>query len=97
LHTLHEMIVKKSFQYSQVIQCTPNKHVQTRAQSAIVKLNLHIGLACWIYVQYYKALVKLHADPQTLMTFQNLIKKDIKASTAILDPNEPGSSSLRLS
>jgi len=41
--------------------------------------------------------VQLGADDKTLKTFRILLKEDVKASTAILDPNIAGSSSLQLS
>ena len=42
-------------------------------------------------------MVRLGADQQTLKIFQVLTTEDLKASTAIHDPNERGASSLRLS
>ena len=42
-------------------------------------------------------MVKLGADHATLQEFRELKKDDIKASTAILKPNTPGSTTLHLS
>ena len=42
-------------------------------------------------------MIQLGADIETLQQFQELRKEDIKASTAILTPNIPGSTTLQLS
>ena len=42
-------------------------------------------------------MVQLGADECTLSTFQLLSKDNVKASTTILKPNIPGSSSIQLS
>ena len=42
-------------------------------------------------------MVQLGADEHTLKTFQLLLRNDVKASTAILDPNISGSLTLQLS
>ena len=41
--------------------------------------------------------MRLSPDDRSLNKYQVLQKADVKSSTAILDPNSPGSSSLRLS
>jgi hypothetical protein len=63
----------------------------------IAKLNDQIKHFCHVYARARAAMVRLGANEQTLRRFQILLKEDIKASTAILNPNIPGSSSLRLS
>ena len=42
-------------------------------------------------------MVRLGADEHMLTKFKLLTRDDVKASTAILNPNIPGSSSIRLS
>ena len=42
-------------------------------------------------------LVALDCDADTLNMFQRLKKDDLNASTAILNPNMPGSTNIRLS
>ena len=42
-------------------------------------------------------MVRLGANEPTLAKFRLLTRDDVKASTAILDPNIPGSSNIRLS
>ena len=50
-----------------------------------------------MYECAHLALVWLGADEKTMTRFQILLKEDVRASTAILDPNVAGSSSIRLS
>ena len=97
LNALWGAIADKSFQYSHIIRKAPKKAVRTRARTAISKLNSRIALYCRIYNRSQTAMVQLGADQQTLKIFQVLTTEDLKASTAIRDPNEQGASSLRLS
>jgi hypothetical protein len=80
-----------------VMRKAPSKSVRTRSRTSISKLNNQIALCCWVYGRARTALVQLGADDKTLKTFRILLKEDVKASTAILDPNITGSSSLQLS
>jgi hypothetical protein len=97
LSALRGAIADKSFQYSHVIRVAPRKSVRTRARSAISKLNNIISFHCRAYSKCRSAMVRLCADSGTLSRFQVLSKQDVKCSTALLDPNTPGSSTLRLS
>lgn len=90
-------IADKSFQYSHVLRVAPRKSVKTRARSAIAKLNSKIATDCCIYTRCRSAMVRLGADAVILDWFQLLTRADVKASTALLNPNIPGSSSIRLS
>jgi hypothetical protein len=42
-------------------------------------------------------MVQLHAEAQVLSRFKILSKKDVKSSSALVDPNMPGSSTMKLS
>ena len=97
LSALRGAIADKSFQYSHVIRPAPRKSVHTRARSAISKLNNIISFHCRAYSKCRSAMVRLGADDVTLSRFQVLSKQDVKCSTALVDPNNPGSSTLRLS
>jgi len=97
LSTLRDLIAEKSFQYSHVIRVAPRQGVRTRARSAIAKINEMIGYRCRVYEHCRAALVRLNADDATLDKFRVLQRHDISSSTALLNPNEPGSSSHRLS
>ncbi|KAF8804833.1 hypothetical protein BYT27DRAFT_7225176 [Phlegmacium glaucopus] len=74
---------KKSFQFSHVIHVSPRKGVNTHSRAAVKKLNLKISVHCWLYTQCWACL--------------NLTPGDVKASTAIVNLNEPGSTRLTLS
>ena len=97
LNALRGAIADKSFQYSHVIRVAPRKSACTRARSAISKLNNIISFHCRAYSKCHSAMQCLGADSGTLSRFQVLSKQDVKCSTALLDPNTPGSTSLRLS
>jgi hypothetical protein len=97
LNALRGAIADKSFQYSHVIRVAPRKSVRTRARSAISKLNNIISFHCRAYSKCRSAMARLGADTGTLSRFRVLSKQDVKCSTALLDPNTPGSSTLRLS
>ena len=97
LAAVREAVAEKSFQYSQVMRAAPTKTIRTRSRGQIAKLNNRIALCCRIYGRARAAMVRLGADDTTLGKFRILLKDDVKASTAILDPNIPGASSLRLS
>jgi hypothetical protein len=71
--------------------------VRTRSHASIAKANDRIAFYCRVYARAQTAMVRLGADDTILETFKILLKEDVKASTAILDPNKFGSSNLRLS
>ena len=97
LSRIRDIIAEKSFQYSHVIRVSPRKAVNTRSRAAVKKLNLQIAVHCRLYSQCRARLIKLGADPATISQFQILTIDDVKASTAIVNPNEPGSTRLKLS
>ncbi len=63
----------------------------------IVKINDQISFSCRVYGRARDAMVRLRADDNTLNRFRILLKEDVSASTAILNPNIPGSSNRCLS
>jgi hypothetical protein len=97
LNTLREAIADKSFQYSHVIRVAPRKTHHSHARSRIIQLNNQISLYCHVYSRCHSAMIRLGADQQTLSKFKVLSKQDVKSSTALLDPNKAGSSTLQLS
>lgn len=97
LLSIRTTIADKSFQYSHVLRVAPRKSVKTRARSVIAKLNSKIATYSCIYTRCRSAMVRLGADAAILDRFQLLTRADVKASTALLNPNIPGSSSIRLS
>jgi hypothetical protein len=97
LSSLRDLIADKSFQYSHVIRVAPRKGIKTRGRLAIAHLNIRIGYHCRVYNRCRAAMEKLNANENTLKTYQVLQRQDIRSSTALLNPNEPGSTSHRLS
>lgn len=97
LSALRDAIAQKSFQYSHVMRSAPSKGVRTRSRSVILQTNEKIAQYSRVYCRAREAMVRLGADESILNRFKVLSRADVKASTAILDPNIFGSSSLRLS
>lgn len=97
LNRIRDLIAEKSFQYSHVIRVAPRKAVNTRSRAEVKKINLEISVQCRLYSHCRSRLMKLGASPETVDRFKVLTIEDIKASTAIVNPNEPGSTQLKLS
>jgi hypothetical protein len=97
LQSLRDCIADKSFQYSHVIRVAPRKDVRSRARSVIAKLNQKIAFHARVYMRCRSAIESLGATNAILTKYRPLVKADIKSSTALLNPNEPGSTTLRLS
>ena len=97
LNRIRDLIAEKSFQFSHVIRVAPRKAVNTRSRAEVKKLNLQISVHCRLYTQCRARLIKLGAILETDDRFQILTVEDIKASTAIINPNEQGSTQVKLS
>lgn len=97
LTALREVIAEKSFQYTHVIRVAPRKAVVTRARNIVIKLNHRIAFYCRMYGRCRAALLRLAPDGDTIKEFRTLSKQDVRASSAVVDPNVPGSTTLSLS
>ena len=97
VHRLRDIIADISFQYSHVIRGAIRKSVRTTSQKHVKSLHRDLVLHARIYTRCRSRLIALDCDENWLRIFQVLTKSDLKASTAILRPNIPGSSSLQLS
>ncbi|KAH9474324.1 hypothetical protein JR316_0012782 [Psilocybe cubensis] len=97
LNKIRNLIAEKSFQYSNVICKAPRKGVRTRSRAKIDDMNHQITFYSQLYTECWARLILLGADNATLQKFQVLKKEDVKTSTAILDPNTPGSTRVQLS
>ncbi|KAF9470577.1 hypothetical protein BDN70DRAFT_821165 [Pholiota conissans] len=94
---IREDIAAKSFQYSHVKRKAPTKGVATRAlATAHLKAQRIIHLTR-LYRHNRLKLVQLGADNAALSTFKELTPTDVKASTAVMDPNQHHSKQLELS
>jgi len=97
LGRIRDLIAEKSFQFSHVIRVAPRKAVNTRSRAEVKKLNLQISIHCRLYTQCRARLLKLGAPSETTNRFQVLTTEDVIASTAIVKPNESGSTKIKLS
>jgi hypothetical protein len=97
LKSLRDAIADKSFQYSHVIRVAPRKRVSNRARKTIIILNNSISFYCRAYNKCRSAMIRLDAEERTLARFRVLTRDDVKSSTALLNPNIPGSTQHRLS
>jgi hypothetical protein len=97
LHQLRELIAEKSFQYSDVLRKAPRKGVRTCARGTLKGINTQISFHCQVYSHCRTRLIQLGADELTLQALRELKQEDVKASTAVLKPNTPGSTALKLS
>lgn len=91
LGKIREAVADKSFQYSHIQRQAPRKSVKTRSRTTIGKLNQHLALLSKIYGRNRARLVRLGATARVLERYHILLPTDIKASTALLDPNQMGS------
>lgn len=94
---LREVIAEKSFQFTHIIRVAPRKSVVTRARNTILKLNYQIAYYSKVYNRCRAALLRLAADEDTMDLYRKLTPQDVKASSAVVDPNSPGSTTLSLS
>src|ERR1700678_770222 len=97
LNRIRDLIEEKSFQFSHVIRVAPRKDVNTRSRAEVKKLTLKISVHCRLYTQCRARLITLGAPPELADRFQILTTEDVKASTVVVNPNEPGSTRLKLS
>jgi hypothetical protein len=95
LECIRDIIAEKSFHYSHLVRNT-RKRIQTRSQKRIKSLHNTLVLHARIYSRCRSRLISLNCDAALLRRFRLLTRDDIKTSTAILQPNTPGSTSLRL-
>lgn len=97
LDQIRNLIAEKSFQFSHLIRAAPRKAVVTRSRAAVNKLNQQISMHCRMYSRCRSRIVALGADEAILSRLQLLLPNDIEASTAIVNPNQPGSTVVKLS
>jgi len=97
LNFLRDLIAEKSFQYSGVIWVV-QKQMKLRSPDLLRQMNHEIAIHCTVYNRCRNKMIRLGADKTMLEEhFKVLTKEDIKTSTAILDPNRPGSTQVKLS
>lgn len=94
---LRDIVADISFQYSHVVRGAIRKSIRTTAQKRVKSLHRDLVLHARIYTRCRSRLLALDCDQRLLQIFRVLTRADLKASTAILTPNIPGSSGLQLS
>jgi hypothetical protein len=97
LNHIRNLIAEKSFQFSHVIRVSPRKGVTTRSRAAVKKLNNQIAEHGRMYSRCRSAIQILKPDDIILSRLKILTPTDVGASTAMLNPNAPGSSRIKLS
>jgi hypothetical protein len=97
LNHIRNLIAEKSFQFSHVIRVSPRKGVTTRSRAAVKKLNNQIAEHGRMYGRCRAAIQILKADDIILSRLKILTPMDVGGSTAMLNPNAPGSSRIKLS
>ena len=97
LNRIRDLIADISFQFSHVIRGQIRKNIRTRSQKRVKSLHNELTLHARIYTRCRNHLVALDCGHSTLGQYRELKKEDLKSSTAILEPNQPGSTSLKLS
>jgi hypothetical protein len=97
INRLRDIVADISFQYSHVIRGAIRKSVKTTVQKHVKSLHNNLVLHARIYTRCRHRLIALKCDEHWMRIFRPLRKSDLKASTAILRPNIPGSSTLQLS
>jgi hypothetical protein len=97
LAAIREAVAEKSFQYSHVIRSAASNVIRTRFRGTVTRISERISSMSKVYCRARSAMRRLGADEQLMHTFRELKREDVKASTAIIDPNIPGSSTLHLS
>lgn len=97
LNRLRELIADKSFQFSHIIRHAPTKTIRTRAQNKVKALNHEINFHCRVYNRCRARMMHLGADSLTLRHFKVLVKSDVASSSAVLNPNIPGGTRMKLS
>lgn len=97
LDEIRNLIADKSFKYTDQIRAAPRKGVRTRAQTSILDLDRHLSFLCQAYTWSHEKMIHLGIDASTEEIYRPLTKEDVKCSTAVLKPNQKGSTKLRLS
>jgi hypothetical protein len=97
LNNIRNLIAEKSFQFSHVIRVAPRKGVTTRSRAAVKKLNNQIAEHGRTYTKCRMCIQILAAEDDILSRLKVLTPMDVTASTAMLNPNAPGSTRINLS
>ncbi|KAF9489479.1 hypothetical protein BDN71DRAFT_1528972 [Pleurotus eryngii] len=97
LKSLHKIIAEKSMLYSHTLRGAGRQLIKTRSRDRINTLNKKRSDLVYAYARCRHAMMTLKADDTILRKFKELSKADIKSNTYVINPNQPGSTTLNLS
>ena len=98
LATMRSIIGQEAFQYKKILRPAHDKVHRTRARSSIQTVHRTLILQSRLYKRTRNAMLSLNMDLAILDShYKELTKKDIQVSSAVADPNIPGSSQTKLS
>lgn len=90
LHKLTELISTKSWMFRVSIRPSRTQSKKTRAWGPMHRLEQRIQVAAATYRASRAAMLLLDMTPTDRSTYKKLEAEDLKASTAIADPNSAG-------
>ncbi|KAF9492747.1 hypothetical protein BDN71DRAFT_1591473 [Pleurotus eryngii] len=97
LKSLCKIIAKKSMLYSHTLRSAGRQLIKTRSRDRINTLNKKRSDLVYAYARCRHVMMTLKADDTILHKFKELSKADIKSNTYVVNPNQPGSTTLNLS
>jgi hypothetical protein len=98
LATMRSIIGQEAFQYKKILRPAHDKVHRTRARSSIQTVHRTLILQSRLYKRTRKAMLSLNMELDVLDShYKELTKNDIQVSSAVADPNIPGSSRTQLS
>ncbi|KAF9487326.1 hypothetical protein BDN71DRAFT_1594552 [Pleurotus eryngii] len=97
LKSLHKIIAEKSMLYSHTLRGAGRQLIKMRSRNRINTLNKKRSDLVYAYARCRHAMMTLKADDTILRKFKELSKADIKSNTYVVNPNQPGSTTLNLS
>ena len=97
LKSLREIIAEKSMLYSHTLRGAGRQLIKTRSRDRINTLNKKRSDLVYAYARCRHAMMTLKADDTILRKFKELSKADIKSNTYVVNPNQPGATTLNLS
>jgi hypothetical protein len=93
---VREAVADRSFQYSHIIRKAPTKGIKTRARTKAMSQAVTLTDLARQYNRSRDTMRRLGAPEADLRRYQKLEKSDLKSSTAILNPNMPGSTTRKV-
>ncbi|KAF8816373.1 hypothetical protein BYT27DRAFT_7221526 [Phlegmacium glaucopus] len=97
LAEIRTIIGQEAFKYKRILQPANDKARRTRARSSIQAVHRTLVLQCRLYRRTRHAMLSLGMESAELTVYKELTYDDIKVSSAISNPNIPGSSRTQLS